>query len=81
VGHTAAAKAVAGALLELVPNVEIQTVDSYKYAASVLSKVVADGYIGMVKTVPQVYRYIYDRPERRARYSSLPAVGQSIHRE
>jgi processive 1,2-diacylglycerol beta-glucosyltransferase len=64
VGHTAAAKAVAGALLELVPNVEIQTVDSYKYAASVLSKVVADGYIGMVKTVPQVYRYIYDRAER-----------------
>jgi len=26
--------------------------------------VVADGYIGMVKTVPQVYSYIYDRAER-----------------
>jgi processive 1,2-diacylglycerol beta-glucosyltransferase len=26
--------------------------------------VVADGYIGMVKTVPQLYRYIYDRAER-----------------
>ncbi|MBD5657721.1 MAG: hypothetical protein IAI50_21475 [Candidatus Eremiobacteraeota bacterium] len=38
--------------------------DSYKYAASIFSKVVADGYIGMVKTVPQVYSYIYDRAER-----------------
>jgi processive 1,2-diacylglycerol beta-glucosyltransferase len=48
----------------MLPGAEIQTVDSYKYAASVFSKVVADGYIGMVKTVPQVYRYIYDRAER-----------------
>ena len=45
-------------------GVESQTVDSYKYAASIFSKVVADGYIGMVKTVPQLYRYIYDRAER-----------------
>jgi processive 1,2-diacylglycerol beta-glucosyltransferase len=30
----------------------------------VFSKVVADGYIGMVKTVPQLYRVIYDRAER-----------------
>jgi processive 1,2-diacylglycerol beta-glucosyltransferase len=64
VGHTAAAKAVAGELRSLLPGAEIQTVDSYKYAASVFSKVVADGYIGMVKTVPQLYRYIYDRAER-----------------
>jgi processive 1,2-diacylglycerol beta-glucosyltransferase len=48
----------------MLPGAEVQTVDSYKYAASVFSKVVADGYIGMVKTVPQLYRYIYDRAER-----------------
>ncbi len=64
VGHTAAAQAVAGALLESEPETEIQTVDSYKYAARAFSRVVADGYIGMVKTVPQLYRYIYDRAER-----------------
>jgi processive 1,2-diacylglycerol beta-glucosyltransferase len=51
-------------LRELAPDIEVQTVDSYKYAASVFSKVVADGYIGMVKNVPQLYRYIYDRAER-----------------
>ena len=64
VGHTAAAAAVRRALTDCDPSVESETVDSYKYAASIFSKVVADGYIGMVKTVPQLYRYIYDRAER-----------------
>ena len=39
-------------------------VDSYRYAAAIISKVVADGYIGMVKTVPELYKLIYDRAER-----------------
>jgi processive 1,2-diacylglycerol beta-glucosyltransferase len=39
-------------------------VDSYRYAASLFSKVVSDGYIGMVRTIPQVYGFIYDRAER-----------------
>ncbi len=64
VGHTAAAQAVRSALAALDPTIQTQTIDSYKYAASIFSKVVADGYIGMVKTVPQVYSYIYDRAER-----------------
>lgn len=39
-------------------------VDSYEYAALVVSRIVADGYLRMVKTIPQMYRYIYDRAER-----------------
>ena len=38
--------------------------DSYRYAASLFSKVVSDGYIGMVRTIPQLYGFIYDRAER-----------------
>jgi processive 1,2-diacylglycerol beta-glucosyltransferase len=64
VGHTAAAEAVRSALIARDPTLETHTVDSYRYAASIFAKIVADGYIGMVKTVPQVYRYIYDRAER-----------------
>jgi processive 1,2-diacylglycerol beta-glucosyltransferase len=63
-GHIAAAQAVGAALRGLDPSIESELVDSYQYAASVFSKVVADGYIGMVKTVPQLYRVIYDRAER-----------------
>jgi processive 1,2-diacylglycerol beta-glucosyltransferase len=55
---------VRAALVARDPTIETQTVDSYKYAASIFSKVVADGYIGLVKTLPQVYSYIYDRAER-----------------
>ena len=41
-----------------------ETVDSYRYAASIFSRVVSDGYIGMVRTVPRLYGFIYDRAER-----------------
>jgi processive 1,2-diacylglycerol beta-glucosyltransferase len=46
------------------PSVRTEIVDSYEYAALVVSRVVSDGYIQMVKTIPQMYRYIYDRAER-----------------
>jgi processive 1,2-diacylglycerol beta-glucosyltransferase len=39
-------------------------VDAYEYAALVVSRIVSDGYLRMVKTIPQMYRYIYDRAER-----------------
>lgn len=39
-------------------------VDSYKYAASVVSRVVSQGYLRMVKTIPQMYRFLYNRAER-----------------
>lgn len=46
------------------PSVRTTVVDSYKYAALVVSRVVSDGYLQMVKTIPQMYRYIYNRAER-----------------
>ena len=59
-----AAAAVRDALVQEDPSVETSVVDSYKYAASVVSRVVSNGYLGMVKTIPQMYRFIYDRAER-----------------
>ncbi|MGH7729340.1 MAG: MGDG synthase family glycosyltransferase [Vulcanimicrobiaceae bacterium] len=77
VGHTAAARAVEGALRARDPSVCSETVDSYAYAASIFAKVVADGYIGMVKTVPQVYRYLYGRVERSR---EVPALRRAVGR-
>jgi len=59
------------------PALETRTVDSYAYAASIFAKVVADGYIGMVKTVPQVYRYVYRRGERA---TEIPRVRRLVSR-
>jgi processive 1,2-diacylglycerol beta-glucosyltransferase len=64
VGHLSAANAVAGALRRIEPAARTPVVDSYKYAALVVSRIVSDGYLQMVKTIPQMYRYIYDRAER-----------------
>ena len=52
------------ALEERDPSVSTSIVDSYKYAALVVSSVVSQGYLQMVKTIPQMYGYIYDRAER-----------------
>lgn len=60
----AAASAVRDALLAAEPTIQTQVVDSYKYAASVVSRVVSNGYLGMVKTIPQMYRFLYNRAER-----------------
>lgn len=51
-------------LRRIDPGVRTHVVDSYKYAALVVSRVVSDGYLQMVKTIPQMYRYIYSRAER-----------------
>jgi len=51
-------------LREIDPFARTNVVDSYEYAALVVSRVVSDGYLQMVKTIPQMYRYIYDRAER-----------------
>jgi processive 1,2-diacylglycerol beta-glucosyltransferase len=64
VGHLSAANAVCAALHRIDPKARSLVVDSYKYAALVVSRVVSEGYLHMVKTIPQMYRYIYDRAER-----------------
>jgi len=46
-------------------------VDSYEYAALVVARIVSDGYIRMVKTIPQMYRYIYHRAERATEVGRL----------
>jgi processive 1,2-diacylglycerol beta-glucosyltransferase len=64
VGHTSAANALRSALADGEPHCEATVVDSYKYAASVVSRVVSHGYLRMVKTIPQMYRFLYNRAER-----------------
>ncbi len=64
VGHSSAANAVRAALDEIAPGTQTLLVDSYRYAALVVSRVVSSGYLQMVKTIPQMYRFLYHRAER-----------------
>jgi len=46
------------------PDVQTSVVDSYEYAALAMSRVVSEGYLQMVKTIPKMYGYMYLQAER-----------------
>jgi processive 1,2-diacylglycerol beta-glucosyltransferase len=70
-GHTAAACAVRCAVIANNPEAECEVVDSYRYASQVFHRVASNGYIGMVKMLPQLYKYIYDQAERATKVSAF----------
>lgn len=70
-GHTAAAQAVCNALESRLPDTRCEIVDSYRYASEVFHRVASNGYIGMVKVLPQLYRFIYDQAERATQVSAF----------
>jgi processive 1,2-diacylglycerol beta-glucosyltransferase len=70
-GHTAAACAVQSAFMQRNPHAQCQVVDSYRYASQVFHRVASNGYIGMVKMLPQLYKYIYDQAERATKVSAF----------
>ena len=70
-GHTAAAQAVSSALIERLPDARCEVVDSYRYASTVFHRVASNGYIGMVKLLPQLYKFAYDQAERATKISAF----------
>jgi len=70
-GHTAAAQAVSSALLERIPAAKCEVVDSYRYASNVFHRVASNGYIGIVKLLPQLYKFAYDQAERATKISAF----------
>src|SRR6202011_1384586 len=70
-GHTAAAQAVSSALVERMPTAKCEVVDSYRYASNVFHRVASNGYIGIVKMLPQLYKYVYDQAERATKVSAF----------
>jgi processive 1,2-diacylglycerol beta-glucosyltransferase len=68
-------------LRDIDPHVHTRIEDSYEYAALVVSRVVANGYLRMVKTIPQMYRYIYDRAERATEVGRVRAWAQAFTAE
>src|SRR6202011_28241 len=70
-GHTAAAQAVSSALVERMPAARCEVVDSYRYASNVFHRVASNGYIGIVKLLPQLYKFAYDQAERATKISAF----------
>jgi processive 1,2-diacylglycerol beta-glucosyltransferase len=62
---------VCNALEDRLPESSCEIVDSYRYASEVFHRVASNGYIGMVKVLPQLYRFIYDQAERATQVSAF----------
>jgi len=61
-GHRQATMAVQRALKEIDPNIEAPTVNGFGYTYPRLERVVNSAYMGVIKTTPKVWDYLYDNP-------------------
>ena len=62
-GHHQAALAIERAIGELDPGCEVLTLDSLRYTSPVLEQVVIKAYMGMIKTTPELWDFLYDNPK------------------
>ena len=61
-GHRQATMAVQRAIKELDPSVDAPTVNGFGYTYPRLERVVNSAYMGVIKTTPKVWDYLYDNP-------------------
>ena len=54
-----------------MPCARCEVVDSYRYASNVFHRVASNGYIGIVKLLPQLYKFAYDQAERATKISAF----------
>ncbi|MBM3890264.1 MAG: hypothetical protein FJ388_14210, partial [Verrucomicrobia bacterium] len=70
-GHHAAALAVRAALLKEDPALSIAAYDSFSYANPILAKIVLKTYLGVLKTTPGLWEWMYDNPRFKDRTSGI----------
>jgi len=66
-GHYAAAIAVEEATQQLGVPVQSMLLDSFSHANPVLSKVTLRAYLAALKAAPEIWEWMYDNPELKAR--------------
>ena len=62
-GHHYASLAIEKALYELSDNIETSNVNSFHYTNPILEKVINKTYMGVIKSRPEVWGYLYDNPK------------------
>lgn len=78
-GHARAAEALETAFQEAFPTrLKSKIIDSFRYTNPLLSKVVVNTYIEIIKVTPGVYRYLYQRAEEVDNSSEFNKLLNSI---
>ena len=70
-GHHAAALAVKRAMQVIHPPLVSAEYDSFKYASPLLAKIVLKTYLGVLKTTPGLWEWMYDNPRFKERTSGI----------
>lgn len=63
-GHMRAAAALQSAFRERDPECEVTILDTFRYTAPILEKLILGAYLEMIKHTPALYGYIFSRSER-----------------
>lgn len=62
-GHHRASLAIERALEQLSQDVTIYNINSFNYTNPILEKLINKTYLGIIKTRPEVWEYLYDNPK------------------
>lgn len=62
-GHYHASCAIEDSLKNLSSSVEILNINAFGYTNPILEKVINRTYMGVIKTKPEVWEYLYDNPK------------------
>jgi len=76
-GHHAASLAVEHALRIKEPDIKILNINAFNYTNPILEKIINKTYMGIVKTKPEVWDYLYDNPKL---LRSTKKLRELIHR-
>ncbi|OGX45509.1 MAG: hypothetical protein A3G38_03855 [Omnitrophica WOR_2 bacterium RIFCSPLOWO2_12_FULL_51_8] len=76
-GHRSAAEAVGKALKILRPDIEITGINGFNYTNPITEKIINRIYMGVIKSAPQLWEYLYDNPSVIKR---LERIKKNIHK-
>lgn len=62
-GHRQATVAIQKSLKEACPYIEAPTINGFGYTYPMLEKIVHNAYMGVIKSTPFVWDYLYDNPK------------------
>lgn len=70
-GHHRATQAVEKALKIISPDVEVLNINGFNYTNPISEKIINRLYLGVIKTAPRVWDYLYDNPLIAERISRI----------
>ncbi len=65
-GHKRAAEALAAAARTQVPEAQVVVRDILDFTAPIFKKTYAEGYLNLVRTIPELWGYLYARIDKKA---------------